>query len=553
MDITEQQKRESLDYLISIKMFLPYSGLKLYHGRTSKRDNGVEWQVNPRFNNSDNSTGNRNVNAVSALSTGDYETASDFAKERNRDAYLYSGKPIDTSTSRVYRIISTDKNALIYNLRFDITKLSSEDRVKCERALKILNESSLSELSPVKFEYRELYIDVYKEITTETFRRNQEYVSYDALSSVKKRLIERGINVNDEILIHVGGAINSRNLLRRNPGIVVRKYVIEKNQNKRTSMAGLIEGFDGPVSMEYFASWAHKNHLIGCKVAVDSFTLDREIDNYMIFDMTKINTEKAVGDKLHEVISRYGEISRDLANFSGDLELVRELENASPREAIEVLKRRGFEEPFKLSSGVWEKFSVGEHTETTLRVFEDSFGDDMPENLKPFMRFVLLSHDIGKGYSFRNHGKNKTMERAYTKDFCEKYLFKACKIDPKVQNLILFVIGESQNYIDKIYINELSRLQSKEGISNLKNQMRSRCQQILKELLGREPTRDEIRGLIGICKTVLTCDGGAYSRYAVTRDEKTGMYYRNGNDRFTGSFDKPSDTRGREIKFPELS
>ena len=82
--------------------------------------------------------------------------------------------------------------------------------------------------------------------------------------------------------------------------------------------------------------------------------------------------------------------------------------------------------------------------------------------------------------------------------------------------------------------------------------MITRCSQELKKVLGRELTKDEIRGLIGICKTVLTCDGGAYTRYAVTRDKKGGYYYRNGNDRFTKSFENPADIRNREVKFPEM-
>ena len=88
-------------------------------------------------------------------------------------------------------------------------------------------------------------------------------------------------------------------------------------------------------------------------------------------------------------------------------------------------------------------------------------------------------------------------------------------------------------------------------IQDYKNKMLHETKKQLKNILNREPTKEEIRGLISICKILLTCDGGAYSRYAVTRDKKTGMYYKNRNDCFTQSFAQPADIRGREIKFPE--
>ena len=51
--------------------------LELYHGRVGR--SGEEWSVDPNFTNADNSTGNRNVNSISALNASDQETAEEFA------------------------------------------------------------------------------------------------------------------------------------------------------------------------------------------------------------------------------------------------------------------------------------------------------------------------------------------------------------------------------------------------------------------------------------------------------------------------------------------
>jgi len=552
MSNVEQKRQDSLNYLISIGMFIPYSSLRLYHGRTSKGDKS-EWQVDEKFNNSDNYTGNHNVNGVSALSTGEYQVAKDFADARNARAYRSVGKPIDTSTSRVYRIVSTDKNAVIYNLKFNYNALTPEQKVKCQAALKTLTVDSLSELAPVRFEDKDMYVDVYHALQDECTRRNQGYVSYDNMKTVYNNFIAAGKKINKNILVHVGGAMNAQAMIKYNTNAIFYRFVMEKDPKIRGSMDGWFTNFNGPLSMEYVASWAYSNHLIGCKIEISSATLDRDIDNYLIFDKTKINTEKAIGDKVRSVINNYGQIANMVQNFSGDPALMQDLTSSIPVDSINALFKRGIREPFLLDSGVSEGFMVGEHTETVIRVFEDSFGDDMPENLKPFMRFCLLAHDIGKGYAYKNHGKVKKYEKQYTKEFCKQHLFPMCKIDPKFHDLIYFVIDESQSYVDKIYIKDYVDAQTPDQMKAIKDRMINRSKEELRKILGREPTKDEIRGLIGICRTMLTCDGGAYTRYAVTRDKENKFYYRNRNDNFTESFDKPADIRGREVKFPEMS
>ena len=550
----EIQRQKAIDYLVSLGIFIPFKSLKLYHGRTAINDKaGEEWKVKTRFDNSSNRTGNHNVNAVSALSTSDYATAKEFADARNARAFRSIGRPIDTSKSQVHRIVSSDKDALIFNNAFKMKNLTPEEKKKVELAFKILTEYSITEVAPIQFEDRHYYNEAYEAIDEAMKQHRVKYVTYQLIDEVYKNLVAKGSKVRKELLNHVAGAINARGLIIEVPKVIMNRYTLETDPDVRNSMIGILSNYDdGPLSMEYFASWAYNTHIIGCKTNVTSVTVDKDIDNYMLFDTKKINTEKAMGDKLQQVISSYSAIDKVFSNFSSDASLVEELSSLTPSGSINALCKRGFLEAYTLDSGVWEKFLVGEHTETALRIFEDSFGDEVPESLKPFVKFVILSHDIGKGYANRDHGKNKAYEKQYTREICQKQLFKTCKINPQVQDLILFIISESQDLIANIYLPHLSQKYTPEQMKQYKNSVAAVFQEKLKQALGREPTKDEIKGFIKISKILLTCDGGAYTRYAITRDKKTGIYYRNGNDGFTASYEQPTDIRGREIQFPEL-
>ena len=192
-------------------------------------------------------------------------------------------------------------------------------------------------------------------------------------------------------------------------------------------------------------------------------------------------------------------------------------------------------ELFEAKARNWEGFTIGEHTETVLRVFEDTFENSVPQDLCPFIKFIIINHDIGKGLAYYR-GTNQEYEN---ENECKR-LFSKLNVSKKVQDLLLYLIIHSQYYTTSYYVkgNHLA-------LKGLYNE----CQKVLKEYMGVPPSANEIRGLMSICKILQTCDSAAYTRYAITRDEKRGVYYKNGNDTFTESFDKPKDIRGRKVSF----
>ena len=157
---------------------------------------------------------------------------------------------------------------------------------------------------------------------------------------------------------------------------------------------------------------------------------------------------------------------------------------------------------------------------------------------------ALACHDIGKGIinnSMMNaRDKLKAIDeetKMVANEFCEYY-----NMSEPVKNMLIFSIVEGQKYTSIYYIHK-----RKDALQVLK----TRCSEVLEENLKRKPTEAEILGLVNICKIIQNCDSGAYTRYGITRDEKTGIYHRNGNDMFTKSFHTPTDMRKRSQQMIE--
>jgi hypothetical protein len=71
----------------------------------------------------------------------------------------------------------------------------------------------------------------------------------------------------------------------------------------------------------------------------------------------------------------------------------------------------------------------------------------------------------------------------------------------------------------------------------------------LEEIYGFKPLDEVVKGLMSMCKALQISDSGAYTRYGVTRDKDTGIYYKNANDNFTKSFAPPKDITNERLRF----
>ena len=529
--MSKKEFQEAYDYLTKIGFLIPFDdNLELYHGRNRGRRETEEWRVDPRFKNGGNLTGNRNVYAISTLSTGTKELAMDFARSRAMS---------DGGTPEIHRIKTDDKNAMIINRNFSMSRLSPEERSKVTYYLTVLSHFNISELSPADFRDRDAYVAVYKTLKAEC---TKTYICQEDVERVHKKISETRV-VSKKLVEQIAGALNAKQLLISNPSIVIQKFALENEENFRHSFAVKVgdDIVSAPLNQEYIAAWLAHNHIVGAKSKVYSGTLDENIDAFYLFDLDKINTEKALGEKLQHIMSEYGEFSKAVENFASS-EVVEFLSTASPRETVEYFADvdNKFKTLLKADAGVGEGFSVLEHTESVLRVFEDTFQKDIPPAMIPFMKFALSVHDMGKGWAVKARGNQKTFN-----DKACQLLTTQLNIDKKYSDLIRFVIGESQQYTTYYYVyKDLSAL----------DKLKERCFDVLSQAFGDTPSPEMIDGLVGVCTMMQTCDSGAYTPQGIIRDSKSNLYYRGVNARFQQSFQEPPDLqkRAQHLKDPKV-
>lgn len=561
----KQEKQESfekaVEVLVRLNALIPADSRTLYHGRVSKPDDLGTWQVDSSYQNAGLQENHGNLNIVNGLSTTpDLKTAAMYARGRARTLNKIANKNGEEEYIPEYYEIKPESSGLyiLNNFDFKVSKLTDEERKEYFSALNVFMNYEPTELAPIKFEHRENIGDIYKSLSE---RLVEKINSYEA-GKITERLLTKAdidevVNVllekkSDEYLnelaYEIAGALNAREMLAINPSVLVSKLTFKSEDafDEIENSEIYIFGNDGirykvPVSREYVASWLVNNRIIG----ISKDVLEIGINNCFIFDLEKINTDKALGDRLQSIMAEFGEFSEIAKEGLKDEQLQEFLEISSPEETMEVFRANPkFKRNFDLWSGVWENFSIGEHTETTMRVFEDSFARTIPKELAPFFKIALACHDIGKGVvndtMYNSPNKLAAIDeetKSVAKEFCEYY-----NMSEAGKNILVFAIVEGQKYTSAYYIRK-----NQEALEMLKQ----RGKEVLAENLKREPTEAEVSGLVSVCKIIQACDSGAYTRYGITRNEKTGEYYRNGNDMFTKSFHTPTDMRKRAQRMIE--
>lgn len=520
-----QKKTAAIEVLVKYGLIIPTSELTLYHGRVSEPEKVGEWSVNPNYTNANNDSGHSNLNSVNALSTSpDYNIAANYAMvEKMR----HSGKKPE-----VYEIVADSNDSfIINNFDFNMNNFSINEQKEIYDALSVLGNYGVIQLAPVDFEFRNYAKYVLDELYLVFKDKNGDYLSEEDVSSTFEKVKQTFPDADKKVVSDLAGSLNAKVMLLIKPSKTIEHFAVRKEWDDRTKPEDKtrIEVVDHngksvvcPINLEYIAAWLANNNIIG-------ISENMGFNNCLLFDLERINTKKAQGEKLQQIISEFGEISLMLENFSTDEDLNRFLRQTSPLEIIAVMESNPeIKNLLDAPAGVWEGFSIGEHTETTLRVYEESFERTLPKELAPFIKMAMVCHDIGKGVAeSRETMHSETQKRA-------KPILNYFGVSKEIQELLLFAIDEAQVYTSAYFI--------KQNISAEK-MLKERCAEVIYEAFGKEPTEAEIDGLTSICKVIQNCDSGAYTRYGVTRDRKRRVFHKNGNDMFTKSFHKPTDLK----------
>jgi len=522
------EKLQAIETLTKMGLFTRVRDIELYHGRAG---NGQKWKVKTDFNNGGDATGNNNINKVPALNTSNYETANDFANKRTKvkNIYTHSG-----ATPEVHRIVANDPDAVIIDSSFDTPK-DSQQREEYLEALKTL-AIGVANGTPAPFKYR----TIYNEVTPKQMIQlpDGKYRRYIAEAEVPQ--IARRLNQDEGAISHLSAGINSYALFKSQPALGAEYF-----QYGQTSVE--VDGEKYLLSQEYAANWLRNAHVVGVKMRVDSVTLDKIIDNVILFDLEKVNTETEIDRKRQNYEKMYGQATKLLYELDSKAEphseltkLLRENYYASPREIIDTAKKvPGFKQVFEADTGTWEGYTLEQHTEAVLDMFDKLYADKIPADALPIMRLSLLVHDIGKPVAVAKGQKEQQM--IYNKRYAEKFMTDI-NIDKKTRDLVLGIIGPSQHYTYEGFIKD-------GGSEKARGELIAFCEELLQHCTGHQVSHDEAFSLARLCLILQTCDSAAYTDMAVIRDGN-GMYHPYGS--FNDSFAPPTNmTRNNAMLKPK--
>lgn len=489
--------------------------LNLFHGRAS--DANPNWQVDPSFDNSGNNTGNRNINKKPALNTSDYQTASRFAVARARE---YS------SEAEIHRIMSDDPDAVV----FDDDSLSSLNRKQMEMVNRAISKTlpGITEGSPLSFEDRHAL----------DYHRPNEFKNRHGLmfDGEIKQLSER-LGLKTRVVSQIGSAINTEQLLKSGYIQDICRAFLD---NQTTVTINIAESgqHSVPINHEYLSRWFKNNHIVGYKQKVSSATLNHQlIDNYLLFDLEKVNTNKELERRVIERNRRLGKIAimayqkNSEQHHASLVGILSKNPYIKPKDIIKLAKLTpGYKEIFESRTGNWEGYKLEEHTETVLDLFDKNYADKIPAALLPTMRLALLVHDIGKPEAFKYN--EKTHQKQYNLAFADSFLRQNKVDNPSIQ-LIETMIGEGMEWTERWMVRKEK---------NIGMQFYQFCENAMKRYLKVDRVDNAtVNGFRNMLEILQTCDSGAYTTMGITRSADNGVIYRNYGS-FNESF-KPNKGR----------
>ncbi len=231
------------------------------------------------------------------------------------------------------------------------------------------------------------------------------------------------------------------------------------------------------------------------------------------------------------------DLSNDLANLLGNEEIIDNFSN-SPKDVMEYAlahTRKELKTDFASQIGLWEGFTLGEHTESVMTFFEENFVDTLAcsKDTRAIMNLIIFCHDIGKAEEKRRESRGHLVG---ANEKFELYNEKALKLffDLKIdvensKKLALFITNLTQilecatsNYYvrnDDYALKVLNKMSEK-----------------LLRVNNFDCSSHSVDALSTMARVLQTCDSGAYTTYGKTRNTLTNLYSPNLNKEWTKGF-----------------
>jgi hypothetical protein len=420
------------------------------------------------------------------------------------------------------QLVSPDSDARILDASFDPHKLDPADSRRYHTALKGLTIPMTSG-SPVGFRSRNIAAPLIAQIE----KKGKQFITGDDVNGLL------GATDDAELVNQLAGAHNALQLALVNPGALATELL--EAQDGISDATVIVDGqeLDAPLNLEYAARYMQQAHIVGAKIEGQ--------DSAVLFEAEKAQPPETLQQDRERVWKRLGALTNLVEAYDTPFDrksahsFMHTLEDAHAKPEQLMADARtvpGYAEIFDADAANMEGYTLGEHTETVLRNFEENYADRLPVELLKLMRLAIVSHDIGKPLAAANRQKHKQKEYnlAQATDFFDKL-----GVDPRAQGLMLAMIGEGQKHAYRIDV--------KRDGDVARAEMRQFAEKTIQEFTGSEQVSTaQVEAFEAMCMMLHTVDGGAYTSMAVTRRDD-GVSYRN-NPFFNGTFAQPTD-RGK--------
>lgn len=230
-------------------------------------------------------------------------------------------------------------------------------------------------------------------------------------------------------------------------------------------------------------------------------------------------------------------LTHEISNLIGNKETLKKLTGLPQKVMNNALSQMDshLQRCFDSQIGLWEGFSLEEHTESVMLFFKENFVDkvECDETTQAIMNLIILCHDIGKvehkaQESFQNFLPPEQKYALYNVNTLR--FLKNLKIEDekakKLANLITDITQKAQVITTSYYV-----LKNKSALDTLDNFSKN-----LLEKYDFNDKQENVDGLSLMSRVLQTCDSGAYTLYGKTRNPRTNKYYSNLNEEWTKGF-----------------
>ena len=551
-DVTNFERRKCRDGAETLRrtgVLIPTAGKTYYHGRAHEGEN---FAVDVFFNNAGNATGNANVNAGETVLhvAGTHRTAERFAASRAARKGV---------VAEVAEVVIPDREATFFDCNIGDT--SPEETQERREAIISTLPSFLSGIT--------LSAEDYKTIDTEAllgfFRSRgsakEKYFTADAeipfiatrlkVSIDGARAIAGAVNTYYYVATHKNPAMGmSRCLLK----MVQQKGDLQLSLDDQSAFKGREPAYDKygrpierlyPISREYLHKWMRDMHIVGIKANVHSATLGDYVDDaYEIVSLEDARSKEQMERSLEIRRKSYGGAARRIYRLLNNPESMKQPEtplqylsmdrHVSPTSLVDSAARVSpkYQQLYESGTGVKEGFTLRQHTETALEIFDASYKANLPRSVYDFGRLCLLVHDIGKPEAAKRGANQEPYNAKISRDFLRD-IHAPKEFADAIPEIITAGAEAASEYM-------LSK--GEEQKKAAKRKLATVSAEIAKKLFNISPMdpmyRSCVQTVFDICYALVICDGGAYTTNASTRAQKGGIVLRhyNTNKRFDNTF-----------------